>query len=65
MTKKTKQTNFTLGVEEHDAWEYAANDLIQKKVFRSKVDAFETYIRFLHLSTYDAIKEFKASVVIK
>mgnify|MGYP000022806067 FL=1 len=65
MATKSRQANFTLDAEEYSAWEHTTKDLISKKIFRNKVEAFETYIHFLHLSNYDDIKKFKASIMTK
>ncbi len=65
MTAKTKQVNFSLGTDMHATWEHTIKDLIRKNIYRNKVEALETYIHFLHQSTYDDVKEFKASTITK
>jgi hypothetical protein len=47
MNKKVKRITFSLSPNDFNTWESVTEELVRRRVFRSKIDAFETFVNFL------------------
>lgn len=62
--KKKKRVNFTVTDTVYATWQQAADDLIQRRVFRSKTEIFEALAYFLQRAKKEEIMEFKSSSIM-
>ena len=59
--KKKKKVNFTVKDSVYLTWQQVAEDLINRRVFRSKTEIFETLTYFLQRAKREEIETFKSS----
>ncbi|MBT9174570.1 MAG: hypothetical protein DDT22_00230 [candidate division WS2 bacterium] len=62
--KKKKRVNFTVTDIVYETWQQVSDDLIERRVFRSKTEIFESLVYFLQRSNREEILEFKSPTMI-
>lgn len=61
---KQKRVGFTIKKSDYEIWTHISDEMIQRRLFRSKTEIFENLIYFLQRGRLDDIKAFKATSVI-
>jgi len=61
---KKRRVNFTVSDSVYQTWQQASNDLIERRVFRSKTEIFESLIYFLQRAKKEEILQFKSTTMI-
>ena len=61
---KQKRIGFTIKKSDYDIWNHVTDELVQRRLFRSKTEIFENLIYFLQRGRLEDIKSFKASSII-
>jgi hypothetical protein len=62
--KRKKKVNFTVKDSVYLTWQQVSDDLISRRVFRSKTEIFETMTYFLQRAKKEEIGTFKSSSMI-
>ncbi len=61
---KKKRVNFTVTDTVYETWQQTSNDLIERRVFRSKTEIFEALVYFLQRAKKEEILQFKSITMI-
>ena len=61
---KKKRVNFTVTDTVYEAWQQTSNDLIERRVFRSKTEIFEALVYFLQRAKKEEILQFQSITMI-
>lgn len=61
---KKRRVNFTVSDSAYQTWQQASKDLIERRVFRSKTEIFESLIYFLQRAKKEEILQFKTTTMI-
>lgn len=61
---KKKRVNFTVTDTVYETWQQTSNDLIERRVFRSKTEMFEALVYFLQRAKKEEILQFKSITMI-
>lgn len=63
MPKKTR-VGFTIKKSDYEIWKHVTDDLIQRRLYRSKTEIFENLVYFLQRGRLEQIKSFKETSTI-
>ena len=64
MPKKNKKVLFSVDNTTYETWNLVADELIRRRMFRSKTDIFESLVYFLQRAGNEDIKKLKMSTMI-
>ena len=61
---KYKRQTFSVNKKDWDNWEIAIKELVRRRIFKSKTDAFITFVYFLLQADDKEIEDFKKKSII-
>jgi hypothetical protein len=61
---KQKRIGFTIKKSDYEIWKHVTDDLIQRRLFRSRTEIFENLVYFLQRGRLEDIKSFKETSMI-
>ncbi len=64
MPKKNKKVLFSVDNTTYETWNLIADELIRRRMFRSKADIFESLVYYLQRADNEDIKKFKTTTMI-
>lgn len=62
--QKQMRVGFTIKKSDYEIWKHITDDLIQRRLFRSRTEIFENLVYFLQRGRLEEIKSFKETSTI-